>query len=419
MRSVKKFNKLSQHLIILLIILLIFSGCQIIPPIPKEGKWTVMVYMAAGNDLETVGIQDINEMEMVGSTKDVNVVVQMDRISFSALENLGLEIHDDSSNKNWTGTRRYYITQDMNTEIIRSKLIKDLGEKNMGDPETLKDFTQWAIENYPAERYMLVLWNHGGGFRSTEISRDICWDYNFGINSRITMPELEEAMVFIAGQVGGKIDIVGMDACYMAMTEVAYQIKDYGNIMISSEASVPGNGWQYDSVLQNLVTNPNQTSRQFAYDIVDLYYNQYSGAGSNVSLSAVDLTKIDSLANQLNGLSQAVMNDSSVPKKHYRDARNTSQYYTGVGFEYIDLKDFVSRLPGYTSNSPVLYYANQIDQSLEKGNVIINNVSIGNSVENSNGLSIYIPYYSYDNYYDHSNFAQDKLWDEMLHYLGY
>jgi hypothetical protein len=419
MRSVKKFNKLSQHLIILLIILLIFSGCQIIPSIPKEGKWTVMVYMAAGNDLETVGIQDINEMEMVGSTKDVNVVVQMDRISFSALENLGLGIHDDSSNKNWTGTRRYYITQDMNTEIIRSKLIKDLGEKNMGDPETLKDFTQWAIENYPAERYMLVLWNHGGGFRSTEISRDICWDYNFGINSRITMPELEEAMAFIAGQIGGKIDIVGMDACYMGMIEVAYQVKDYAQIMIASEASVPGNGWQYDYVLQNLVTTPSQNSKQFASDIVDYYYNQYSGTGSNVTLSAIDLGQIDNLADQISGLAQAVINDSSVPKNNYRDTRNSSQYYTGVGFEYIDLKHLVSQLPSYTSNSLVLNYADQINQSMELGNVVIANTHIGNSVQNSYGLTIYWPYYIYSDYYNNTNFAQDKIWDEMLYHLGY
>jgi hypothetical protein len=407
---------------IVLILSLIFSGCSIIPPMPNEAKWTVMVYMAAGNNLETVGIQDINEMELIGSTKDVNIVVQMDRISLSVLDSLGMGNYDDSSNNDWTGTRRYYITQDMNTEIIRSKLVKDLGEKNMGDPETLKDFGQWAIENYPAERYMLVLWNHGGGFRSLEISRDICWDWNFGLNSSITMPELEEALAFIAGQAGqagGEIDIVGMDACQMAMIEIAYQIKDYGNIMISSEASVPGNGWQYDSVLQTLVTNPNQISSQFASDIVDLYYNQYSGAGGNVTLSAVDLRQIDSLANQLSGLSQSIMNDSSVPKNNYRDARNASQYYTGVAFEYIDLKDFVNKLPSYTSNSSVLYYASQIDQSMEKGNIIINNTSIGSSVINSHGLSIYIPYYSYDDYYDNTNFAQELLWDEMLHYLGY
>ena len=212
-----KNQKIFPYIVIILltIISLIFSGCRIVPPVPKDAKWTVMVYLAAGNDLETVGIQDINEMEMVGSTKEVNIVVQIDRIPFKVLNQIGLGMFDDSSNNDWTGTRRYYITQDMDPEIINSKLIMDLGEKNMGDPETLKDFAQWAIQEYPAERYMLVLWNHGGGFRSVEVTRDICWDFNFGLSSRITMPQLEEAMSFIYGQLGQKIDILGMDACFM------------------------------------------------------------------------------------------------------------------------------------------------------------------------------------------------------------
>ena len=403
----------------LLVFSFIFSGCQIIPPVPEEAKWTVMVYLAAGNNLETVGIQDINEMEIIGSTKDVNIVVQMDRIPLDVLNDFGLGHLDDSSNNNWTGTRRYYITQDMNSEIISSKLKMDLGQKDMGDPETLKDFAQWAIQNYPAQRYMLVLWNHGGGFRSPETSRDICWDWNFGLDSRITMPQLEDALSFISGQLGKEIDIIGMDACYMGMIEVAYQVKDYAQIMVASEASVPGDGWQYDAVMESLVTNPNQNANQFASEIVDSYYHQYSGTGSNVTLSAIDLSQIDNLADQISGLAQAVINDSSVPKENYRDTRDSSQYYTGVGFEYIDLKHLVNQLPSYTSNYSVLNYADQINQSMELGNVIIENTQIGNSVKNSYGLTIYWPYYIYSDYYDNTNFAQDKLWDEMLYHLGY
>ncbi len=415
-------NNKNTYTYIFVFVVLVFSfllsACQIIPPSPNEAKWTVMVYLAAGNDLEAVGIQDINEMEMVGSTKDVNIVVQMDRIPYSALNKLGLGIYDDDSNNNWTGTRRYYITQDMGPNIINSTLEMDLGEKNMGDPETLKDFAQWAIQKYPAQRYMLVLWNHGGGFRSATEARDICWDYNFGLD-RITMPQLEESLSFIDGQLGQKIDILGMDACFMSMVEVAYQIKDYAQIMISSEASVPGDGWQYDCVLQSLVTNPNQATNQFATEIVDCYYDQYSGSGKNVTLSAVDLTQIDDLSNQISGLAQAVINDSSVPKNNYRNARNSSQYYTGVGFEYIDLKHFVNQLLAYTNNSSVINIANNIDQSMDLGNTIISNTYSGEDVNNSHGLSIYFPYYSYDSYYNNSNFAQDKLWDEMLYHLGY
>ena len=381
-----------------------------------------MVYLAAGNDLETVGIQDINEMELVGSTDEVNIVVQMDRIPFRTLSNYGMGIYDDFSNGNWTTTRRYYVTQDMNTNIIHSRLLIDLGEQNMGDVETLKDFAQWTIQRYPAERYMLVLWNHGGGFRSpgAGVSKDICWDYNFGLNSKITMPQLEEALTFVQSLLGKKIDIIGMDACYMAMVEVAYQIKDCAQIMVASEASIPPDGWQYDCILESLVANPDQSSRQFASEIVNCYDRQYSGSASGVTLSAVDLAGIDLLAGDISVLANQIINDHTTPKNKYREARNITQHYnSSQGLEYIDLKDFVIKLEDYTYSNQVLQTANQINQTLQSSRVIISNTYCGSSVKNSHGLSIYFPYYSYDNYYNYTNFSQDTSWDEMLFHLGY
>ncbi|MBP8718921.1 MAG: hypothetical protein KBI07_07595 [Candidatus Atribacteria bacterium] len=421
----KQKNPIGNYLFLIIVLFfsIILSGCQLLPPFPQEeAKWTVMVYLAAGNDLETVGIQDINEMELVGSTEEVNIVVQMDRIPFRTLSNYGMGIYDDFSNGNWTTTRRYYVTQDMNTNIIHSRLLIDLGEQNMGDVETLKDFAQWTIQRYPAERYMLVLWNHGGGFRSpgAGVSKDICWDYNFGLNSKITMPQLEEALTFVQSLLGKKIDIIGMDACYMAMVEVAYQIKDCAQIMVASEASIPPDGWQYDCILESLVANPDQSSRQFASEIVNCYDRQYSGSASGVTLSAVDLAGIDLLAGDISVLANQIINDHTTPKNKYREARNITQHYnSSQGLEYIDLKDFVIKLEDYTYSNQVLQTANQINQTLQSSRVIISNTYCGSSVKNSHGLSIYFPYYSYDNYYNYTNFSQDTSWDEMLFHLGY
>jgi len=424
--AIKK-QKIPIYLYLSLVIILLFSvvlsGCLLLPPFPpEEAKWTVMVYLAAGNDLETVGIQDINEMELVGSTEEVNIVVQMDRIPFRTLSNYGLGVYDDFSNGNWTTTRRYYITQDMDPKKINSRLLMDLGEQNMGDVETLKDFAQWTIQSYPAERYMLVLWNHGGCFRSpgAGVSKDICWDYNFGLNSRITMPQLEEALAFVQSLLGKKIDLIGMDACYMAMVEVAYQIKDCAQIMVTSEDSIPGDGWQYDCILESLVANPGQSTRQFASEIVNCYNRQYSGSKSSVTLSAIDLAGIDLLAEDISVLANQIINDYATPKNNYREARNITQHYnSGLGFEYIDLRDFVTKLEDYTYSSQVLQAANQINQTWQSSRVIISNTYCGSSVNNSHGLSIYFPYYSYDNYYNYTNFSQDTLWDEMLFHLGY
>jgi len=142
-----------KHAIIFILLILSISltGCFLFPPKDNSAEWTVMVYLDADNNLESAGIDDINEMEIVGSTTEVNIVVQVDRIPYSVLASNNQGYADDTSNDNWTATRRYYITQDFDPIQINSQLKSDLGELNMGDPQTLVDFANWAITNYPAK----------------------------------------------------------------------------------------------------------------------------------------------------------------------------------------------------------------------------------------------------------------------------
>ncbi|MBU7025174.1 MAG: hypothetical protein HXS40_13515, partial [Theionarchaea archaeon] len=137
------------------IILMVTAAC--IPPASCQSSWTVMVYMDGDNNLESAAIDDVNELEAIGSSAEVNIVVQLDRI-----------VDWDNSNGDWTTTRRYYITHDLNgyDSLIVSTLLSDLGELNMGDPATLTDFVTWARTNYPADNYLLVLWDHGDGWKT-------------------------------------------------------------------------------------------------------------------------------------------------------------------------------------------------------------------------------------------------------------
>jgi hypothetical protein len=118
-----------------------------------EKLWTFMVYLSADNNLEPAGIHDFNEMETVGSTDDINIIVQFDRSPGY-----------DSSNGNWTGARRYLVTKDNDMNIISSKMLADLGDTNMGDPQTFVNFTTWAADHYPAKHYFVDFWDHGGGW---------------------------------------------------------------------------------------------------------------------------------------------------------------------------------------------------------------------------------------------------------------
>ncbi|MBA7578999.1 Clostripain [subsurface metagenome] len=385
-------------------LVLITTGCGgggVTPPIPNLPEWTVMVYLDADNNLESAGIDDINEMEMVGSTSDVNIVVQVDRIPGY-----------DTSNNNWTNTRRYYITQDLDPYVINSQLIDDLSEQNMGSTQTLINFADWAVNNYPAQKYLLVIWNHGGGFRSTGLTKDIAWD-DTNNSDKITMPELEYALSAISTIMGKNIDIVGMDACFMAMTEVAYQIKDHADILVTSEESEPNDGWPYDTILGELTASPTMSSGQLAIDIVEKYI--YSFPFDDVTQSAIDLSYMDTLADQLSAMALSIMFDTLTPTINYINASNSSQYYGD--WDFIDLYDFCNKVLTYSYNVQVKSIALSIQQTLVSS-VVINSNFDGWSVSGSKGLSIYFPYIAYDNYYNNTNFAQDTKWDEMLSYLG-
>ena len=405
--------KYKYAIIFVLIILSIsLTGCFIFPPRDNTAEWTVMVYLAADNDLESVGINDINEMEMVGSSFDVNIMVQLDRVPYSVLAANNEGHLDNVSNSNWTTTRRYYIMQDNDPFLINSQ-FNDLGELNMGDPQTLIDFASWAVANYPAKKYLLVIWNHGGGFRSPAYTaKDIAWDDTSG-GDRITMPELEYALSAISAQIGEEINIVGMDACLMAMTEVAYQIKDYADILVASEENEPGDGWPYDAILGELVGNPLISSEQLAVDIVDKYIFSYPYG--NVTQSAIDLSYMDTLTEQLSSLALTIMSDNLTPKYNYINAANSSQYYGD--WDFIDLYDFCNQLLTHSNSLEVKNIALSIQQTLNYA--VIKSGYNGGSVSSSKGLSIYFPYIAYHYYYNYTNFSQDTLWDEMLSYLGY
>ena len=129
-----------------------------------------MIFMAADNNLEGGTSADINELEKVGSTANVNFVAQVDRIG---------EYSADTEWK-WSGTKRFFITKDQNVSKVTSKAVADLGEVDMASQEALVDFVKWTKENYPAKKYALILWNHGTGWKEIQPSiMEADEDYSF------------------------------------------------------------------------------------------------------------------------------------------------------------------------------------------------------------------------------------------------
>ncbi len=314
----------------------------------SKKKWTFMVYMNADNDLESAGIKDINEMEKIGSNGNINIIVQCDRSP-----------EYDESNGNWIGARRFYIQKDDDFEKINSGQIADLGNSvDMGDPAVLADFIKWGVKNYPAEKYAVVIWNHGSGwkYQNARFSpvKGISYDESSGNhldNFKLTSA-LEECVRFNGGR---KFEMIIMDACLMAMIEIAYQIKDSAKVYIASEEVAPADGMPYDTILEKLSASPFIDEKEFAALIVEDYVRSYKGGTqgwSNCTFSAFDLSAIDALAVKIDALSKYLKANYEALSYPILLSRLKVLKYSDA--DYADLYDFCELLETYSNDGEVL-----------------------------------------------------------------
>ena len=123
-----------------------------------QKEWTVMVYMNAKNNLEPFALSNFHSMATVGSTSKVSVVAQLGRPSSFRYTN---------EDGNWAGVYRFLVNKDSKPRPEQAKVdVAASGDStDMGSPLALRQFIQWSKKAYPAKRYMLVIWNHGQGWR--------------------------------------------------------------------------------------------------------------------------------------------------------------------------------------------------------------------------------------------------------------
>lgn len=276
----------------------------------RPKKWTVMVFLNAANNLEPYGIEDMNEMEKIGSTRDVNVVVELARykgrttkapVNAEYFSNpyTEREQHFYLGLDNEPGTNRYYVLKDDDSVRVRSVLKKRAGITDGGDPKCLADFGKWAVENYPAEHYCLVIWNHGAGWSGVS--------YDDNSHKGLDLPEVRSALEAITASVKAKngkakIDVLDFDACLMATAEVAYELKDTVDFLLASQETEPGDGMPYDDYLAWLTTYPEASPLSFSKAMVDTYVKSYAPRGSqsggevvgfSETKSAIHLARMD------------------------------------------------------------------------------------------------------------------------------
>jgi hypothetical protein len=285
--------------------------------------------------------------------------------------------------------------------------VQTLSEQNMADPATLTSFVNWATTNYPAEKYLLVIWNHGGGWKEKNIlTKGVIWDDTSG--DFMTMAELVQGLI----GVNEYIDIIGFDACLMQMSEVACEIgvglTNSPNYMIGSQELEWGDGWPYDDILNHLTTNPAMDEATLCETIVNDYIN-YCGTPATLSALYFSPGAINNSLNIINSFANALMNSSY--QSEIAIARSSAQSYMDHP-EYKDLYDFAQII--YNSVPDCQTQAQAVMDLINT--MVITEAHVGNEVENSHGLSIFLPDIpsGYDEDYDLLQFALDTQWDEFL-----
>ncbi len=334
-------------------------------------KTTFMIYML-GSDLEAKGgaaTKDLDEILASGiNTEENNVVV---------FTGGSKKWHNDIATD-----EEHSILQLKNKEFVR---LKTLPNASMGDSENLSTFLNYAYNNFPAEEYALVMWDHGNG-PVIGYGKDMLFD-----NDSLTLKEMKtafEASPFVGEN---KLAWIGFDACLMASAELACVLDTHAKYLVASQEIEPSFGWNY-SFLGSLsrVSTPDLT-KKITDDYLktcEEYYLKKGYTDRDTTLSCIDLSLAGDLEISLEKLFETVEssvdNAYSVLTAKRVETRALGRASTGSEYDLIDVYDLAEQLsdmyPEEASN-------------LKK---VINNMTIANATntERCCGMSLYFPFYN-------------------------
>jgi hypothetical protein len=390
-----------------------------------QADWTILTYIQADNNLAYFADYNINHMQRVGSTDKVNVLVQWDQ---------------PHNNKTW----RYKIEK--GSKVDAGSLNQEMGVQPVRE---IIDAMAWAKSKFPARRYALILWNHGNGVlrrngfnkvspfawlrvpgldvnKLTKQERGILYDdsqFSFVDNDGLL-----QALSGVKSILGKKLNIIGMDACLMAMTEIAYQVRQCAYYMVGSQDLEPGEGWPYEPILKSLVENSKQNSRSLASTIVKSYKKFYQHE-SDCTQSAIRLSRVYLIRRALDRVITRIQScakvNASLTKQLVRNARSKALEFAID--DYIDLYHFLDKLHLQASNMRSRYRRSKVRFSSRLLNLmryakraqtallscVVQN-GVGSTFRRAKGLSVYYPTGSIERHYKTMQFCRNSKWLDFI-----
>lgn len=246
-------------------------------------RWTIMLYICGSNLESDYGSasDDIGEiLQVSGQPEDVNIIIETG--GTTKWHRYGISANALS---------RYHVE---NRNLV---LDTTLQKENMGKQSVFESFLTWGIEEYPADKMGVILWNHGGALDGC------CFDDSVGSDSLLNS-ETSRAFknVFDAHGID-KLEFIGYDACLMQIQDVADFNSKYFNYMVGSEEAENGDGWTYNGWIDNLYRDESTTSILAA--ACDTFLAEY-GNSSDQTLSYLRLANMDEYREKIEAMSAAI-----------------------------------------------------------------------------------------------------------------
>ena len=352
-------------------------------------EWGFYVYMAGDNTLYEEVTDDLNEMKMVGSNSNLEIVALTDQL-------LGNDSH------------AYHVVKHGVEETSLSEINATWeNEIDMGDGETLKDFMVWATTEYPAKRKILVIWDHGSGWK--KVAEDQ--------GSHLTVPEIRQSIEDYRQITGDPpLTLIGFDACLMGMFEIAYELKDQAEMIHGSEAYEPLEGWTYNHLLYKL--DQQTTNSELAYHIVNDYIESYRNGSVytsySVTAAVVDTSKLEDVGEKLEDFSGQINSVLPVYRDQVSYARDQTQRYD-QNPDYRDLYDLTINVQNRIPVSDMIEYSKELQDSINDAVIAEDHWQKPGKlpVERAHGLTIYFPTDGAETGYDDLLISNSK-WFEFI-----
>lgn len=231
---------------------------------------------------------------------------------------------------------------------------------------SLREFLISAIKAYPADQVLLSLVGHGGGwspdlypgqpsFHEGKPSADplggMLWDESSG--SSLSTKELGDALRESKAATGKKIDLLYLDACLMAMSEVAYEVYDNANFLLAAE-SWSWTSFRYDqhlAILDGSLSAEEIGKRWIAHEAEELTGNEATHhVNYPFTYSLLDLTLLPQLLEMEDGLADALIesiNSQQDGKEKIQAAFEASACFDGDQNYIIDNNDYYCDLHSF------------------------------------------------------------------------